>query len=231
MKAIVPLTKAETKRRQRALGQIELVDPPLVQVWLGKIRDRRTEPRHVLDAMGSVASALLIQASHRFPMVGANVTTRMGTARIVRPGKIIVVNVMRAADEFARTAFRLMEGVSVHHLGLERDERTLEPSQYLAKPPVKPDEVDLCLFMDPMLATGGSGNYGLKVVRDQWAIPPERTLFIGLVGAPQGVLRIRNNHPGVPIYLAALDGGLTRKGFIRKPGVGDVGDIVNGMSD
>ena len=113
----------------------------------------------------------------------------------------------------------LLPSVQVWHIGLYRDEKTLRPVQYYNKLPVEP-RVQMCLILDPMLATGGSAIDALNILK-RYGVPHLR--YVALIGAPYGLLKLRQAHPDVPIYLAALDERLDDRGYIC-PGLGDAGD-------
>jgi uracil phosphoribosyltransferase len=113
----------------------------------------------------------------------------------------------------------LMPTAQVWHLGLFRDERTLRPVEYYNKLPDSAT-VDLCLILDPMLATGGSATAAIEVLK-RWGA--ERIKLVNLIAAPEGVQTVEEAHPDVPIYTAALDRQLNDKGYIM-PGLGDAGD-------
>ena len=113
----------------------------------------------------------------------------------------------------------LMPSAEVWHIGLYRDEQTLKPVEYYNKLPVEPT-VSVCLILDPMLATGGSAVATTDVLK-RWGV--QRIKFVGVIGAPEGIDRMQEHHPDVPIYLAAIDDHLNEKGYIV-PGLGDAGD-------
>jgi uracil phosphoribosyltransferase len=113
----------------------------------------------------------------------------------------------------------MMPGAEVWHIGLSRDERTLKPIEYYRKLPVSPT-VDVCLILDPMLATGGSASATVDILK-QWGA--KRIKYVGIIAAPEGVERLSSRHPDVPIHIGALDERLNDIGFIV-PGLGDAGD-------
>src|SRR6476661_4200780 len=113
-------------------------------------------------------------------------------------------------------ALDLIPTAQVWHIGLYRDHRTLLPIEYYNKLPVQPT-VDICYVLDPMLATAGSATATVKVLKDWGA---RRIKYVGLIAAPEGVERFHNEHPDVPIHIAAVDSHLNDKGYIV-PGLGD----------
>ena len=144
----------------------------------------------------------------------------MGEARGQRlRTKIGLVPVLRAGLGMAEAMLQALPEASVWHLGLYRDHATLKPVTYYNKLPPKPD-MDLALVLDPMLATGGSAIEAIRLLK---AAGTPRVKFVGLIAAPEGVQALRDAHPDVPIYLAAVDTHLTELGYIV-PGLGDAGD-------
>ena len=115
--------------------------------------------------------------------------------------------------------WEMMPSAEVWHIGLYRDERTLRPVEYYNKLPVAPT-VQVCLILDPMLATGGSAVATVDVLK-RWGA--QRIKFVGLIAAPEGIERLSSAHPDVPIHLAAVDDHLNNIGYIV-PGLGDAGD-------
>jgi uracil phosphoribosyltransferase len=113
----------------------------------------------------------------------------------------------------------LMPTAEVWHIGLYRDERTLKPVQYYNKLPVEPT-VSVCLILDPMLATGGSAVATVDILK-QWGV--RKIKFVCIIAAPEGIHLLQENHPDVPIHLAAADERLNEHGYIV-PGLGDAGD-------
>jgi uracil phosphoribosyltransferase len=119
--------------------------------------------------------------------------------------------------------WNMMPSAEVWHIGLLRDERTLEPVEYYSRLPVSPT-VDVCLILDPMLATGGSAVAAVDILK-RWGA--RRIKFVGVIAAPEGVQRLTTAHPDVPLYLAAVDEHLNEVGLIV-PGLGDAGDRMFG---
>jgi uracil phosphoribosyltransferase len=119
--------------------------------------------------------------------------------------------------------WNLMPNAEVWHIGLRRDEQTLEPIEYYARLPVSPT-VDLCLVLDPMLATGGSAVAAVDILKDWGA---KRIKFVGVIASTEGIQRLLDAHPDVPLFLAAVDDRLNDDGLIV-PGLGDAGDRLFG---
>jgi uracil phosphoribosyltransferase len=130
-----------------------------------------------------------------------------------------LVPVLRAGLGMVEGIWEMMPSAEVWHIGLKRDERTLQPMQYYANKPVEP-RVQVCLILDPMLATGGSAAATVALLKS-WGV--SRIKYIGLIAAPEGIARLHADHPDVPIHVGAIDRHLNDIGYIV-PGLGDAGD-------
>jgi uracil phosphoribosyltransferase len=133
--------------------------------------------------------------------------------------KIGLVPILRAGLGMVEGVWELMPSAEVWHIGIYRDEKTLKPVQYYNKLPIEP-RVQVCLILDPMLATGGSAVATVDILK-QWGVT--RIKFVGLIGAPEGIQNMVEHHPDVPIHLGAVDDHLNEHGYIV-PGLGDAGD-------
>ena len=133
--------------------------------------------------------------------------------------KIGLVPILRAGLGMVEGVWELMPSAEVWHIGIYRDEQTLKPVEYYNKLPTEPT-VSVCLILDPMLATGGSAVATVDVLK-RWGA--KKIKFVGIIGAPEGVRKLQQVHPDVPIHLAALDDHLNEHGYIV-PGLGDAGD-------
>jgi uracil phosphoribosyltransferase len=129
------------------------------------------------------------------------------------------VPILRAGLGMVEGVWELMPTAEVWHLGMYRDERTLKPVAYYNKLPIAPT-VNVCLILDPMLATGGSAVATIDILKNWGA---KKIKFVGLIGAPEGIKRVQEKHPDIPIHLGAIDDHLNERGYIV-PGLGDAGD-------
>jgi uracil phosphoribosyltransferase len=197
---------------------------PLVKYKLTILRDKITGSKRFFDVSSEIAMLLAYESTLDSGLVERPVETPLAMAlgHDLRD-KIVLVPILRAGLGMDAGIRQMMPGAPVWHLGLRRDEKTLEPAFYYQKPPVNPD-VDVCLILDPMLATGGTAVAAVDLLKS-WGV--KRIKFIGLIAAPEGVCRLAGKHPDVPIHLAALDGCLNDKGYII-PGLGDAGDRMFG---
>lgn len=193
---------------------------PLVKHKLTKLRDRATKPKKFRELIREIAMLLAYEATADLALDEAQVETPMGVASgaLLRE-KIGLVPILRAGLGMVDGAWEMMPGAEVWHIGLYRDERTLRPVQYYNKLPVDPT-VQVCLILDPMLATGGSATATVDVLK-KWGA--QRIKFVGIIAAPEGIQVLHTAHPDVPIHVAAVDSHLNEIGFIV-PGLGDAGD-------
>ncbi|HCU57756.1 MAG TPA: uracil phosphoribosyltransferase [Anaerolineaceae bacterium] len=193
---------------------------PLVKHKLTRLRDVATEPKKFRELVRELGALLAYEATLDLATAPVEVTTPMcsTTGEDLRD-KIGLVPILRAGLGMAEGVWQLMPSAEVWHIGLYRDEETLKPVAYYNKLPIAPT-VAVCLILDPMLATGGSAVATVDILK-KWGV--ERIKFIGLIGAPEGIQRLHETHPDVPIHLAAIDDHLNEIGYIV-PGLGDAGD-------
>lgn len=193
---------------------------PLVAHKLAKLRHRDTDPKGFRELLREISALLAYEATLDLQTTPIDVPTPLGQAagaRLVE--KIGLVPILRAGLGMVEGVWELMPSAEVWHIGLYRDERTLKPVEYYNKLPVEPT-VSTVLILDPMLATGGSAVATVDIL-ERWGVG--RVKFVGLIGAPEGITRLHQHHPEVPIHLAAVDHRLNDAGYIL-PGLGDAGD-------
>ena len=206
------------------MSQVYISSHPLVQHKLALLRDERTEPKKFRELVREIAILLVYEATADLASEPAIVQTPLGRIEGRRLAeKVGLVPVLRAGLGMVDGAWQMVPGAEVWHIGLSRDERTLQPVEYYSRLPVSPT-VDVCLVLDPMLATGGSAVATVDVLK-RWGA--RRIKFVGVIGAQAGVKRLAEAHPDVPIYLAVVDERLNDAGFIV-PGLGDAGDRLFG---
>jgi uracil phosphoribosyltransferase len=193
---------------------------PLVAHKLTKMRDVNTSPKKFRELVREISALITYEATQDLAVKPIQITTPMGETQGVELGeKIGLVPILRAGLGMVEGVWGLMPNAEVWHIGLYRDERTLQPVEYYNKLPVAPT-VQVCLVLDPMLATGGSAVATLDILK-KWGVG--RIKFVGLLAAPEGIKAMQEHHPEVPIYVAAIDEGLNDIGYIV-PGLGDAGD-------
>jgi uracil phosphoribosyltransferase len=193
---------------------------PAVLHKLAILRDERVEPKKFREIVRELSWLLGYEALADAPVRPLTVRTPIEEAEAHELGERIgLVPILRAGLGMVDAMLELMPTAQVWHLGLFRDERTLRPVEYYNKLPDSAT-VDLCLILDPMLATGGSATAAIEVLKQWGAV---RIKLINLIAAPEGVAAVTSAHPDVEIHCAALDRQLNEKGYIM-PGLGDAGD-------
>jgi uracil phosphoribosyltransferase len=193
---------------------------PLVKHKLTLMRDKNTKPKKFRELIREISLLLCYEATTDLNTTPLTVETPMGTAdgrELV--DKVGLIPVLRAGLGMVEGIWEMMPGAEVWHIGLYRDERTLKPVSYYNKLPTMPT-VQVCLVLDPMLATGGSAVATVDLLK-KWGA--QRIKFVGILAAPEGVARLQGAHPDVAIHVAHVDSHLNEIGYIV-PGLGDAGD-------
>lgn len=208
------------------MTQLFVSEHPLVKHKLTLLRDVKTDYRQFRELVRELTLLLTYEATQDMEVSTKTVETPMGQANGLEVSETIgLVPIMRAGMGMVDGIMELLPSVQVWHIGLFRDEETLRPVQYYNKLPDEPT-VQICLVLDPMLATGGSAIATIDILK-KWGA--KRIKYIGLLGAPEGVDALSNAHPDVPIHLAHLDEKLNEIGYIV-PGLGDAGDRMYGTA-
>ena len=196
---------------------------PAVLHKLAILRDEKTEPKKFREIVRELSWLLGYEALADARLRERDVRTPLEVTPAHELGERIgLVPILRAGLGMVDAMLELMPTAEVWHLGLFRDERTLQPVEYYNKLP-DAASVDLCLILDPMLATGGSATAAIEVLKKWGAVTPVRIKLVNLIAAPEGVEAVATAHPDVEIHAAALDRQLNEKGYIM-PGLGDAGD-------
>ncbi len=193
---------------------------PAILHKLAILRDESTEPKKFREVVRELSWLLGYEALADARVRPLTVRTPLETTEAHElADRIGLVPILRAGLGMVDAMLELMPTAQVWHLGLFRDERTLRPVEYYNKLPDSAT-VDLCLILDPMLATGGSATAAIEVLKRWGAV---RIKLVNLIAAPEGVAAVTAAHPDVDIFCAALDRQLNEKGYIM-PGLGDAGD-------
>ncbi len=193
---------------------------PLVQNKLARLRDAGTGPPEFRQLVRSLATLLAHEATADLPTQEVEKQTPLGksTCRVLADS-IAVVPILRAGLGMAEGVLDLIPEAEVWHIGLFRDEATLQPQTYYNKLPSR-CRASMALVVDPMLATGGSAVRTCEILR---ASGIGRIKLVAIIAAPEGIARMNEAMPDVPIYVGAIDERLNEVGFIY-PGLGDAGD-------
>jgi uracil phosphoribosyltransferase len=212
-------SKQEAERKPN-MADLHVSHHPLIRHKLTLLRSVSTDHKKFRELIGELAILLAYEATSDLGLADEMVDTPMGRAKgHSLTENIGLVPILRSGLGMVEGFWEMMPGAEVWHIGLYRDEHTLRPVQYYNKLPVSPT-VQVCLILDPMLATGGSAVATVDILK-KWGA--ERVKFVGIIAAPEGIETLSSAHPDVPIHVAAVDEKLNDIGFIV-PGLGDAGD-------
>jgi uracil phosphoribosyltransferase len=193
---------------------------PLVAHKLTKLRDKDTDPKKFRELVREISALLAYEATADLEIAPIEVETPLDMADGMNlKQQIGLVPILRAGLGMVEGIWGLMPTAEVWHIGLYRDESTLQPVEYYNKLPLEPT-VSVCLVLDPMLATGGSAVATVDILKE-WGV--QKIKFLGILAAPEGVDAMQTAHPDVPLHLAVIDTHLNDHGYIV-PGLGDAGD-------
>src|SRR5690606_15600968 len=193
------------------MSQVHVSRHPLVLHKLTVLRSKETDHRSFRELVRELALLLCYEATQDLTLSPQRVMTPLGEASGYKTEDTIgVVPILRAGLGLVDGVMELLPSVQVWHIGLYRDEKTLRPVEYYNKLPTEPT-VNVCLVLDPMLATGGSAVATVDILK-KWGV--KRIKFLGLIAAPEGVERLTTAHPDVTIHVAAIDDHLNEVGFI-----------------
>lgn len=203
---------------------LTVLDHPLITHKLAVMRSINTGTKDFRQNLDEVAGLMAYEITRDLPLAKIRVETPMQITESYELAKsVVLIPILRAGLGMVNGILSLIPTAKVGHVGMYRNEETLEPQQYYAKfPPNIPDAV--VMVLDPMLATGGSASAAITILKERGA---KTIKLVCLVGVPEGVARIERDHPDVHIVLAALDEKLNEIGYIV-PGLGDAGDRIFG---
>jgi uracil phosphoribosyltransferase len=206
------------------MGKVVVLNHPLIDHKMAIIRDVKTDTKKFRENVNEIGGLVTYEITRDLETKEVQVQTpiTMTTCNVLKKD-VVVVPILRAGLGMVDGIQMIIPTAKVGHVGMYRDEETLEPHEYYAK---FPEEIKTgtVLVVDPMLATGGSACMAIDAVKKRGA---KDIRFVGLVGCPEGVAMIQKEHPDVDIYLAALDEKLNEVGYIV-PGLGDCGDRLFG---
>jgi len=197
---------------------------PLIQQKLTRARDKQTNRESFRDLLAEIAALMVFEMTRDFPVTTVKVQTPLEEAAgAVLAADICVVPVLRAGLGMADGILHLIPQARVGHLGVYRNEKTLQPVAYFNKLPADIAKTRV-IIVDPMLATGGSAVHAVNIIKQTGA---REIQLLCLLAAPEGIRRMAADHPDVAIYTAAVDRELDHRGYIL-PGLGDAGDRLYG---
>lgn len=200
------------------------INHPLIQHKLTLMRSAETDTKVFRENLNEIAKLMTYEATKNLKVQDKEVTTPlMTTTGVELQDRIAIVPILRAGLGMTAGILDLMPTAKVGHIGVYRNEETLEPVYYYCKLPVDITSRKV-IVVDPMLATGGSAVYAIDYLKNAGV---KDIIFMCLVAAPEGIAKLLNKHPDVAIYTAKIDQGLTSEGYIY-PGLGDCGDRIFG---
>lgn len=204
---------------------LQVLDHPLIQHKLSLLRARGTPKKQFRELVEEISTLMAYEATRDLQLEPVEVLTPLEKTTVQRLSgkKLVVVPILRAGLGMVEGILRLIPSARVGHVGLYRNEDTLEPVSYYLKVP-QGTAMREFIVVDPMLATGGSAVAAIRFLRERGV---RRIRFMCIVAAPEGVERLNGAFPEVPIYTAALDRALNHQGYIV-PGLGDAGDRLFG---
>ena len=206
-------------------GKLHVIDHPLVAHKMSILRDKNTSVKDFRELVSEIGVLITYEATRDLPLTTKTVETPLCKAEVptLKGKKFAVVPILRAGLGLVDGVLRLVPSARVGHIGMYRDEETLEPHVYFCKMPKDIAEREV-LIVDPMLATGGSASAAITEMKRRGC---KNIKLMVLLAAPEGVERIQTDHPDVELYCGALDEGLNEHGYIL-PGLGDAGDRIFG---
>ena len=207
------------------MEKVHILDHPLLQHKLSILRDENTGVKDFRQVVSEIATLMCYEATRDLPMEEVEIKTPITTAKFktIAGKKLAIVPVLRAGLGMVDGILTLIPSAKVGHIGLYRDPDTLEPVEYYCKMPNDIAERDI-IILDPMLATGGSASAAIQFIKNY---DVKHIKLMNIIAAPEGIERVRKDHPDVEIYVAAVDEKLNDHGYIV-PGLGDAGDRIFG---
>lgn len=206
------------------MSKVVILNHPLINHKMAKIRDKRTGTKEFRESVSEVGGLITYEISRDFTTRPITVETPICDTQAYELDKqVVIVPILRAGLGMVEGIHNMIPNAKIGHIGLYRDEETLQPQVYYQKFP-KDIIGGVVLVVDPMLATAGSACKAIDILKEKGATDIR---YVGLVGCPEGIQRLQKEHPDVPIYLAALDSHLNEVGYIV-PGLGDCGDRLFG---
>ena len=207
------------------MEMVHVLDHPLLQHKLSILRDERTGVKDFREIVSEIATLMCYEATRDLPLEDVEVQTPIAKAvtKQISGKKMAIVPILRAGLGMVDGIHTLIPLAKVGHIGLFRDPKTLEPVKYYCKMPNDISERDV-IILDPMLATGGSASAAISFIKEYGVT---HIKLMNILAAPEGIERVRQDHPDVEIYVAAVDPCLNDHGYIV-PGLGDAGDRIFG---
>lgn len=207
------------------MGEVHVMDHPLIEHKISYIRRKDVGTKEFREVVGEIAQLMCYEATRDLELQDVRIKTPITemTGKELAGKKLAIVPILRAGVGMVDGMLSLIPAAKVGHIGLYRDPETLEPVEYYCKLPADCSERQV-FVVDPMLATGGSSAAAIRMLKEKGV---KNIRFLCIIAAPEGVKRMREEHPDVDIYIGALDEKLNDHGYIV-PGLGDAGDRIFG---
>ncbi len=204
---------------------VHVLDHPLLQHKLSILRNKDTGVKDFREVVGEIATLMCYEATRDLPTKAVEIETPVAkaTVHVISGKKLAIVPVLRAGLGMVDGILTLIPSAKVGHIGLYRDPNTHEPVEYYCKMPDDIGSRDV-IILDPMLATGGSASAAIQFIKNYGC---KHIKLMNIIAAPEGIERVRRDHPDVDIYVAAVDEKLNDHAYIV-PGLGDAGDRIFG---
>lgn len=206
-------------------NNVHILDHPLIRHKLAIIRNKETDTKQFREIIKELATLMAYESFKDVPTQEIVVETPLETTTqtVVKENSIAIVPILRAGLGMVDGILSLFPAAKVGHIGLYRDEETLEPQEYYCKLPTGIDE-KVVMVVDPMLATGGSACDAVKMLKKRGC---KKIKLMSIIAAPEGVEKVASEHPDIEIFVSTLDRCLNEHGYIL-PGLGDAGDRIFG---
>lgn len=207
------------------MGKVIIMEHPLIQHKIGIIRRTETGSRDFRALVGEIAMLMCYEATRDLKLRDVEIETPICRTSVkeLEGKKLAVVPILRAGLGMVEGMLAMIPAAKVGHIGLYRNEETLEPVEYYCKLPQDCAEREV-FVVDPMLATGGSSSAAISMLKARGI---RNIRFMCIIAAPEGIERMKKDHPDVDMYIGTCDERLNEKGYIV-PGLGDAGDRIFG---
>ena len=202
---------------------VHVLDHPLLQHKLSILRNKDTGVKDFREVVGEIATLMCYEATRDLPTQQVETPVAKAKVNVIAGKKLAIVPVLRAGLGMVDGILTLVPSAKVGHIGLYRDPTTHEPVEYYCKMPDDIESRDV-IILDPMLATGGSASAAIQFIKNYGC---KHIKLMNIIAAPEGIERVRKDHPDVDIYVAAVDEKLNDHAYIV-PGLGDAGDRIFG---
>lgn len=206
-------------------SNVHVLDHPLIRHKLAIIRDKDTDTKKFREVVSELATLMTYESFKEVPTIEIEVETPLEVTKqtVIKENSIAIVPILRAGLGMVDGILSLFPTAKVGHIGLYRDEETLEPQEYYCKLPVGIED-KVVMVVDPMLATGGSASDAIQMLKKRGC---KNIKLLSIIAAPEGVKKVAETHPDVEVFVSTLDRCLNENGYIL-PGLGDAGDRIFG---